>query len=591
MANIKQVLRKWYFRTGQHGKTGHSETVENRSLTLENTGQASLGASAARSGDSQTTGRDIPNLENPDPEKNHLRFPKRIGKLARWLRRTRVFWKPELTPAEIDILEQNRRNAKIRQTMIREMRIANKLIPNSYAGLGIEYHRTSKSKHEREKIQRVEFSKWLYTADGNTIYGKVRKIPYNHSASELVTNDALTNLSFSLGHPVGGKCGDKGEGVVIYVSLAGTLDIPDLVKFADVLDLISEAAPPLSVFLGIGENSAKHVYNLEELPHLLIGGSTGSGKSVALTSIIATIVARNTPKDVKLLLADLKRIDLILFEGVPHLITEIPEIPSGIVVDDKQIIPMLKWLEAENNRRQALFGKAKIRNLAEWNKKNRSKHLPRIVVACDEFARLMRNKSTEKEFISLTYDLASTARATGIYLYLATQFAVSRYVSTDIKMNIPGRIAFSVPDLQGSVALIDCNEAVNLYPPAGRGIFCHGVNKFKFQAPFISTAQILAIVKNSQAGKKFQKAAIPECLSEEEIINWSLTENNGFLATYATFNHFAQRITQGELKRLLQSMDNKKYSIGEESYQVLPAMGGRARQLQRLPAGEDPEVS
>ena len=211
----------------------------------------------------------------------------------------------------------------------------------------------------------------------------------------------------------------------------------------------------------------------------MIGGSTGSGKSVMLTAILATIIARNSPKDIRLLLADLKQVDLTLFEGAPHLLTnEIPEIPDGIVRTDAQIVPLFRWLEKENNRRQAIFGHQRIRNLAEWNRKHKKQYLPQIVVAVDEFARLMRNEHQKKEFIALTYDLASTARATGIYLILATQFAKDKYISTDIKMNIPGRIAFSVPDLQGSVALIDSNEAVNLYPPPGRGIFAHGVNKF-----------------------------------------------------------------------------------------------------------------
>lgn len=586
MSNIKVVLKKWWLRTGQHGKTGHSETIENTSVTTIGASETISGVATLKSGESQTTGRDVPLVENPDPEKNHLRLPRRIGWLERRIRRARVFWKPELTPLEKDILEQKRRNRAIRATMNREMGIANKIIPNAYAGLGIQYQRQSKKGFEKEKIERVRFSKWTSSADGNTIYGKVCKVPYGHSPAELVRDDVLTALSFSLGHPVGGKCGDKGEGVIIWVSLAGTMDIPDLAKFDETFPLISSSAPPLSVFIGIGENSAKHIYNLEELPHLLIGGSTGSGKSVMLTSILATIVARNSPNDVRFLLADLKRIDLVHFEGIPHLIQDIPEIPTGIVTEDKQIIPLFHWLEKENNRRQDLFGKERVRSLAEWNRRNRAKHLPRIVVAIDEFARLMRSELQKKEFISLTYDLASTARATGIYLILATQFAKDKYVSTDIKMNIPGRVAFSVPDLQGSVSLIDSNEAVNLYPPAGRGIFCHGVNKYKFQAPFISSSQIAGIVKSAKEGKILSTILISESISEEDLISWALNSNNGLLQTYQAFHQFTPRVTEAEVKKILQNMDNKKYLFEGVEYQVIPAVGGRARQLQRVEAGE-----
>lgn len=584
MADLKQVLKKWWLRTGQHGKNGRSMTIENRSLNLDETSQASEGSGQERIGESYSKRKDVPDIENPDPTKSRIPYPKHIGRWTRWFRRQKTFFFPPPTPDEIDnerirqSLKASNRNLEI------ECRKANKLIVNSYASMGIEYVRTSKSRYESDRVQRVSFNKWGWTVGGNTIFGKVRNIPYGHHPTELVRDDVLTGLAFSVGHPVGGRCDDKGGGVIISISLTGTLDIPDLVKFDATFPLISESAPPLSVFLGVGENAAKHVYNLEELPHLLIGGSTGSGKSVMLTQILATFIARNSPNDVRLLLADLKRMDLILFEGAPHLLTDtIPEVPSGIVTSDSQIIPTLKWLESENNRRQALFGNERIRNLSEWNRKHRNRHLPRIVFAVDEFARLMRNQVQQKEFVALTYDLASTARATGIFMVLCTQFPKDKYVSTDIKMNIPGRIAFSVPDLQGSVALIDSNEAVNLYPPAGRGIFCHGVNKFKIQSPYISTAQIDSIVKNAKEGKRLMGIPNAEELSEEEIISWSLNENNGYLQTLNTFNHFTPRIEANVLKKLLLEMDKKIYTLDGVQYQVIPPAGGaRGRRIQKL---------
>jgi DNA segregation ATPase FtsK/SpoIIIE-like protein len=206
--------------------------------------------------------------------------------------------------------------------------------------------------------------------------------------------------------------------------------------------------------------------------------------------------------------------------------------------------------------------------------------MPRIVVAIDELARLMRNSATSKEFVDLTYDLASTARATGIYLIMATQFAKDRYITTDIKMNVPGRMAFSVPDLQGSISMIDTGEAVNLYPPPGRGIFMHGVNKFKFQSPFISTAQIAEVVKIAQSGKTLTSLAIGETVNCEDIVKWALTENNGFLQARETFREFSGRIEWNELVKLLDEMDEKVYLFGDAHYRVMPPAGQRARQLE-----------
>jgi DNA segregation ATPase FtsK/SpoIIIE-like protein len=280
----------------------------------------------------------------------------------------------------------------------------------------------------------------------------------------------------------------------------------------------------------------------------------------------------------------MKGVDLNLFEGTPHLLTgEIDEIPDGIVKKDNQIVPLFEWLEKENNRRQALFSNRRIRNISEWNKKNRKYHLARIIVCVDEFARLMRSDYEKKKFINLIYDLASTARATGIYLILATQFAKDKYVSTDIKMNIPARLCFSVPDLQGSVCMIDTGEAVNLYPPAGRGIFAHGVNKFKIQSPLITSKQILEIVRKAQQGKTVKELEEGTDLTEEEVVTWALNENNGSLQTLNTFQHFAGRLEANNLKKMLQGMDGKIFVIDDVEYRIVPPAGGaRGRKLEKV---------
>jgi hypothetical protein len=560
-------------------------------LNLSESSQGHEGTNREKIGESGVIGSQVETIENTDPEKQRISYPRHVGSLERWIRRQRIFWKPPLTRDEKDELEMQKQAGLIFRTRQRDCINLNRKIPNSYASMGIEYVRVSGKRHEREKIERVTFDCWKWTVDGATAYGHVWHIPYGHNATELVRNEVLSGLSVSIGKPVRGILDDKGGGVIISVSLAGTLDMPDQVDFDWAFPLISESAPPLTVFVGVGENGSKKVYDLEQLPHLLIGGSTGSGKSVMLTQILATIIARNSPKDVRLLLADLKGVDLNHFEGVPHLLAEeIPGIPGGIVKKDNQIIPMFQWLEAENNRRQALFGNRRIRNLAEWNKKNRRQHLPRIVVAIDEFARLMRESAQKKIFTDLIYDLASTARATGIYLILATQFAIGKYVNTDVKMNIPGRIAFSVPDLQGSVALIDSNEAVNLYPPAGRGIFSHGVNHFRFQAPWITEKQIAEIVRNAQKGQTLKELQASTELGEEEIVRWALTENNGSLQTLNTFQHFNGRIEANNLKKILQGMDEKIYSIDGTEYRIVPPAGGpRGRKLEKIELEKEAE--
>ena len=596
MPNVKVTLNKWWLRTGQRGMVGQSYPIDNQSHELTGESKTLEAIAIGEMGDSSSINNPAPDIDNEHPEKMHLRLSRHIGKIERWWTRTRHFWKPVLTPMEQEQLEQVRKNAHIRMVMVRQMMIANKRLPNSYANLGLEYIRNhTKDKYERSKPVRVHFCKWLFSADGNTIYGKIDQVPYGINPAKLVQDDVLTALTVSMGHPCGGRLDPNGGGVVISIALAGTMDIDDMFAFNKALELISESAPPLTYMVGATANGGRKTYNLEEMPHLLIAGATGSGKSVALTSIAATFIARNKPDSVKLLMADLKRMDLVHFEGIPHLVTEIPEMPSGIVIDDKQIIPMLKWLEKQNNQRQAKFSSAKVRSLADWNRHHPSDKLPRIVVLIDELARLMRNSSTSKEFISLTYDLASTARAVGIYLVMATQFAKDKYITTDIKMNIPGRMAFSMPDLPGSICMIETGEAVNIYPPPGRAVFVHGVNRFKFQSPYISPGQIAEIVKNAKEGKTTGAMAKTTELTPEEIVHWSLTENNGFLNARDVFREFTGRMDWDEMAKLLKEMDNKIYAVDDAQYRIVPPASQRARQLERisndlLPSTPEPQT-
>ena len=587
MPNLKVRLNKWKLRTGQRGMTGRSTDIENISTPLEASSKSLDAIALDKTGDSISVDNPAPDIDNEDPEKMHLRRPRRIGWFERKWTRAKHFWKPELTPIEREQLEQVRKNARIRNIMIRQMAIANKVIPQAYANLGIEYIRTKRNdKFEKTRVQRVRFCKWLFSSDGNTIYGKVFDIPYGHNATELVDSKVLTHLTTALGHPCGGRLDQNGGGVVISVALAGTMDIDDMFAFNKALELISPSAPPLTFMVGATSNGGRKTYNLKEMPHLLIAGSTGSGKSVAMLGIIGTFAARNTPDELRILLADFKGVDFCHFENLPHLIRTIPEIPSGIVEKNSQVLPMLKWLEKENHDRQTAFSNARVHNLDDWNRHHHTNKLPLIVVVVDEIAQLNRDKKTKDEFTNMIYSLASTSRATGIHLILSTQFPKDEYISTAIKMNIPGRMAFSVPDLHGSICMIETGEATNIFPPPGRGIFVHGVTRFMFQSPYISDGQIKEIIRNAVEGRRTANMAKGTELAPEEIVQWSLTENNGSLQAQAVFREFTERMEWHSLCALLGEMDNKIYPYGDASYKVIPGGSHRARQLEKVASSE-----
>jgi hypothetical protein len=583
MPDVKQWLKLHKMRTGQKAYVARSQEADNSSATLENSSRGYQNTATGKEGESSSVNNPVPDIDNDDPEKIRIHVPRKIGRLERWLTRTKFFWKPPLTPMEQDLLDQKRHNARIFRSLEINMRRANHLLPNAFAHVNIEYVRSrTKDKYENSKPQRVHFGKWLASSDGNTIYGKVDHTPHGKLSSELVKPEVLTELALAVGHPVGGRIDENGGGVIISVALAGTNDIDDMFSFNKALELLSPSAPPLTYMVGATINGGRKFYDLEQMPHLLIAGSTGSGKSVAMLGIIGTFAARNMPETVQLLLADFKGVDFNHFEGLPHLIHTIPEIPSGIVDKDSQIMPMLNWVVMENKRRQDMFAKHKVHNLMEWNSHHHIDKLSRIVIFIDEIARLNQNKKIKDEFNIVTYDVASTSRATGIHLVFSTQFPKDEFITTAIKMNFPGRMAFSVPDVHGSICMIETGEATNIYPPPGRGIFVHGVTRFKFQSPFISDNQIKEIIHNARAGKTTVSMAKSTELSPEEVVTWSLTEANGFLNSREVFRAFTGRMPWEQMAAMLKEMDNKNYPFGDALYKVIPPASQLARRLEKV---------
>jgi S-DNA-T family DNA segregation ATPase FtsK/SpoIIIE len=201
--------------------------------------------------------------------------------------------------------------------------------------------------------------------------------------------------------------------------------------------------------------------DLAMMPHLLIAGTTGSGKSVCVNAIICCLLAFNTPDDLKLLLVDPKRVELTLYNGIPHLI-------APVVVDLERVIGVLKWVTNEMDARYKKFSKAAARNIVEFNARaavdGGEEKLPYIVLVIDELADLMMMAPDETE--KMICRLAQMARATGIHLIISTQRPSVDVVTGLIKANFPARISFAVASSIDSRVIIDTTGAERLL---GRG--------------------------------------------------------------------------------------------------------------------------
>ena len=246
--------------------------------------------------------------------------------------------------------------------------------------------------------------------------------------------------------------------------------------------VFTEAKSKLTLPLGRTVAGKPIVASLETMPHLLIAGATGSGKSVAMNVFLTSLLYQNTPNELKLILIDPKRVELNSYNNIPHLL-------SPVIQDPEKAAISLRWAVAEMTRRYVELSEKRVRNLAEYNDLKGIKKMPRIVIVIDELADLMM--SAGKEVEASICRIAQMARAVGMHLIVATQRPSVDVITGLIKANIPTRISFAVSTSIDSRTILDSIGAEDLL---GRGDMLYlptGKNKpVRVQGIFVSTEEI-----------------------------------------------------------------------------------------------------
>jgi len=277
-----------------------------------------------------------------------------------------------------------------------------------------------------------------------------------------------------------------------YVGIEVPNDEPALVSLRDVMDSpgFAKHKSPLAIALGQSVSGVPISADLASMPHVLIAGTTGSGKSVCVNAIIASILVHHTPEEVRFIMVDPKRVELTGYNGIPHLV-------APVVVELERIVGVLKWVTREMDDRYRRFSEAGARNIEDYNKHRdpvTTDLMAYIVVIIDELADLMMLAPEETE--RTITRIAALARATGIHLVLATQRPSVDVVTGLIKANFPARIAFAVAGSVDSRVILDQPGAERLL---GRGdmLYLSGDSPapLRLQGVFVSDMEIQNVVR------------------------------------------------------------------------------------------------
>jgi DNA segregation ATPase FtsK/SpoIIIE, S-DNA-T family len=341
---------------------------------------------------------------------------------------------------------------------------------------------------------------------------------------------------------------------------------PEIVSMRSVLSSrkFQECNYDLAIAMGKTISNETYIFDLAKMPHLLVAGATGQGKSVGLNCIISSLLYKKHPSQLKFVLIDPKKVELTLYSKLEkHYLAKIPDSEEAIITDTHKVIYTLNSLTIEMDQRYDLLKKAGVRNIKEYNhkfiKRNLNpekghRYLPYIVVIVDEFADLIMTAGKEVE--TPLARLAQLARAIGIHLVIATQRPTTNIITGVIKANFPARVAFRVTSMVDSRTILDAPGANQLI---GRGdmLFAPGSDMIRLQCAFIDIPEIESITDYICFQQGFPTALyLPEYVDESapEGMDIDLSKKDSL------FNEAARLVIlhqQGST-----SLIQRKFSIG-----------------------------
>jgi hypothetical protein len=480
---------------------------------------------------------------------------------------------------------------QISRELQREAHYYAQLLPRVLADIGIDHwirkearptlpERLLQGKRSRQMIQFLEIA-----YHETNIYFRVDplRLPYNITVADLKEENLLETLSAACGRRVDFVLQDYEAGAWFVLHRSGIISsIPKDFSFRDAINAIAPSAPTLKYCVGLGPNMKLITADLAALPHLLIAGASGMGKSVHLNSILLQMLWRNSPAKVQFLMVDLKGgMELMDYEGIPHLWG------GKIITRIEDTVDALSAYKREMERRQSIMS-GRARSLEQWNRFGHEK-MPYLVLVIDEMAQVLRNpmRNISEEAKILLGGILAVSRSTGGHAILCTQRPSVDVVDGYIKTNIPARIAFGLPTQADSRVVLDTSDAAGI-DIKGRGWMLLQANRVQLQAPWVSPNLIRRTIKaiKERDGKPIEQ----EQIDIVDLARTSLEKFDGKMSVRILFDEFRGRISKDNLQDILSQVDGEVITVDDNQYLVHPA-NGQGRRLERLdfecPASDD----
>jgi len=542
----------------------------------------SQGRDSSPDGDIETSQPiDGPVLAEPnhEPYKRRIANPTRglFKRLARYVKDT---ISPPPTPEEIARMSERNRARLLQKTLIDEAKIATRRISRSLHELGFSYVKRD-ANGNITKARYISFDFVESTEDAHWLHVDLSAWPYGINSDQLLQQDVINHISRSVGHKVNVKASPEAGIWFVIERASGMMGIPMHVPIADMWAKMPATSTKLTVPIGM-TNNRKTVYdNLDDMVHTMVAGQTGGGKSTLVNGWITTLITRNSPEKLRLVLMDMKAgLEFQYYANLPHLLP-IPEVKTdeGIITDPDNVAPALRWLvNVEARRRLELIRQSGHRDIKTYNVR-RGHPLPRILVVIDEWAQARLGHGGKQAELELAKAL-QLLRAAGIHFVVCTQTPSKEVLNVLARSNLPTRVAFSCAELSASILICGDNSAIGL-APAGRCIYKRMTGTQPIQVAWISEQMVTDIVDKVNNGEA--PNAIPLAKHDvtiDEILLWGLHENSGSLRVNEVFAHFTHRgIPKKEVETVLKEIENKTVELNGNFYKIEAGAGTRPRRL------------